>query len=192
MKKEGRKVRRSGKIPGAISIDLRPKVVSRRKQYGHFESDNLEGLRSDKSVVSVTVERRIKKVYLTKLADRKSASKTRALNQRLSHLPRVARKTLTLDNGSENSGHQLISRELGLRVYFCHAYHAWEKGTVENTIGRLRRFIPKGESLDNFSEEMIKAIEERFNDTPRKCLKFLTPNEVEAKIISTLKGHWLS
>lgn len=188
MRKEGRRVHRQGKIPGAVSIDLRAKSVMKRKRFGHFESDNLEGLRSDKSVVSVTVERKARKIFLSKLDNRKSKDKTQAVIARLSHLPEKFRQTLTLDNGSENSGHIIVAEALKLNVYFCHAYHSWEKGTVENTIGRIRRFIPKGESLNNFSEEMVTRIEERFNNTPRKCLKFLTPNEVEAKILSTTKS----
>lgn len=187
MKKEGRRVHRQGRIPGAVSIDLRPKSVMKRKRFGHFESDNLEGLRSDKSVVSVTVERRVRKIFLSKLDNRKSKDKTQAVIARLSHLPEKFRQTLTLDNGSENSGHLVVARVLKLNVYFCHAYHSWEKGTVENTIGRLRRFLPKGESLEKVSEEEIKLLETRFNSTPRKCLKFLTPNEVEARILSTSK-----
>lgn len=150
-------------------------------------ADNLESLRSDRLAVSVTVERRIPKVYLTKLSDRRSATKTQALNRRLSHLPRSARRTLTFDNGSENSGYQLIAEEPGLKVYFCQAYPSWEKGTVGNTIGRLRRFLPKGESLEKVSEERIRLLGERFKDTPRKCLNFLTPNEVEAKMLSRLR-----
>lgn len=66
---------------------------------------------------------------------------------------------------------------------FCHAYHSWEKGTVENTIGRLRRYLPKGLSLDTISDDYIKRIEEEMNNTPRKCLGFLTPYEKKNQIL---------
>ena len=63
-------------------------------------------------------------------------------------------------------------------MYFCHAYHSWEKGTVENTNGRIRRYIPKGKSIDALTNEEIAAIEYALNHTPRKCLDFRTPDEV--------------
>lgn len=62
-------------------------------------------------------------------------------------------------------------------MYFCHSYASWEKGTVENTNGRIRRHIPKGVSINTVSHETIVAIEKRLNNTPRKCLASLTPYE---------------
>lgn len=53
-----------------------------------------------------------------------------------------------------------------------------KKGTVENMNGRIRRFIPKGASIDVFTEEQIAAVENQLNNTPRKCLGFKTPQEV--------------
>ena len=89
-----------------------------------------------------------------------------------------------MDRGPENYFHQLITRVTGVEVYFTNAYHSWEKGTVENTIGRLRRFVPKGRTLDDLSDEYVQRIEETINNTPRKVLGFLTPNEVWATIQS--------
>ena len=71
-----------------------------------------------------------------------------------------------------------------MQVFFCHAYHAWGKGTVENTIGRIRRYVPKGESIDEFSDEQIAALEYKLNHTPRKCLGFLTPYEKMMEVLS--------
>ncbi len=70
-----------------------------------------------------------------------------------------------------------ISHCLDLLMYFCHPYHSWERGTVENTNGRIRRFIPKGISMDSIDEKTVQEIEWRLNNTPRKCLKFKTPYE---------------
>jgi len=63
-------------------------------------------------------------------------------------------------------------------IYFCHAYHSWEKGTNENTNGRLRRHIPKGKSIDALTDEDIANVEYALNHTPRKCLDYRTPDEV--------------
>lgn len=186
MKKEGRKVRRDGKIPGAISIDLRPNVVARRKQGGHWETDNIIGKQTDKTAVSTTVERVTRFTIISKLATRSAHAKTNALTSRLTPLPQHVRKTLTADNGKENTYHQKITTDTGMAVYYCHAYHSWEKGTNENTNGRIRRFIPKGVSLDGVSDEAIVLLEYRLNNTPRKCLGFLTPRERMEQLLKTL------
>lgn len=177
MKKLGRKIQRSGKIPGSISIDLRPKVVGRRKQFGHWETDNIIGKNTDDSALSVSVERVTRYTILTKLNNRSAQTKTDTLVKRLLEFTLHSRRTLTQDNGKENSYHDQITIQTTMKVFFCHAYHSWEKGTVENTNQRIRRFIPKGISMDQVTEEYIKSLEYKLNNTPRKCLNYLTPQE---------------
>lgn len=186
MKKNGRGVRRdaSGKIPGSISIDLRPEVVSSRLRVGDWETDNIIGKLTDKTALSVTVERMTKLTLMTKLLDRLAVTKRDALVRRLGVFPKRIRLTLTTDNGSENSCHQEISSKLELLMFFCHSYHSWEKGTVENQNGRIRRYIPKGVSIDDISEGYIKEVERRINSTPRKCLGYLTPYERISQVLS--------
>lgn len=183
MKKEGRKVKRSSKIPEAVSIDRRPKNINTRNYPGHWETDLMEGKKTDRSVVCASVERLTRFVVLSKLPDKKAQSKTNSLVSRLTVYPKRFRKTLTMDNGSENTYHQQIKAYTGMNSYFCHPYHSWEKGTVENTIGRLRRFIPKGTSIDEISEDYLKQIEEKMNNTPRKCLGFMTPQEMKLQVL---------
>ena len=175
MKKNGRSVHRDSKIPGSISIDLRPEIVSSRSRVGDWETDNIIGKQTDKTALSVTVERVTRLTLLTRLSDRLAVTKRDALVRRLGIFPGKIRLTLTADNGSENSLHKQISQELQLLMFFCHAYHSWEKGTVENTNGRIRRFIPKGKSIDDLTDKQIKQVEIRLNSTPRKCLGYLTP-----------------
>jgi len=186
MRKLGRTVRRdsSGKIPGSISIDLRPEVVSLRSRVGDWETDNIIGKLTDKTALSVTIERVTKLTLITKLLDRLAVTKRDALVRRLEVFPKEMRLTLTTDNGSENSCHQEISKQLDLLMFFTHAYHSWEKGTVENQNGRIRRYIPKGISIDIFPEEYIRMVERRLNSTPRKCLGYLTPYEKISQVLS--------
>ena len=184
MNKQGRSVHRDGKIPGSISIDLRPEVVASRSRVGDWETDNIIGKQTDKTVLSVTVERLTRLTVITKLENRTAKIKTKAVIKRLVRYPKRARATLTADNGKENSYHLKISQITGMAMYFCHAYHSWEKGTVENTNGRIRRFIPKGISIDQITEEQIKEVEIRMNSTPRKCLGYLTPYERMSQVLS--------
>lgn len=177
MKKGGRHVHKDSRIPEAVSIDKRPKRVDRRKQVGHWETDNVNGKQTDKTALSVTVERKLRLTIMSKLTAKTADEKTKKLFERLSVFPDKIRKTMTADNGAENTNHKQISESLTIDVFFCHAYHSWERGTVENTNGRIRKFIPKGMSMDNTTEKDIAAIEQRLNNTPRKCLGFRTPYE---------------
>lgn len=183
MKKNGRRVQRGSKIPGAVSIEQRPKEVNLRTEAGHWETDNVIGKLTDKTALSVTVER-LTRLTLLSLTGKSADSKTDNLVKRLLELPNKARLTLTSDNGKENSYHQRIKTLTGLDVFFCHSYASWEKGTVENTNGRIRRYIPKGVSLDGLTDGEIEELEYRLNSTPRKCLGYLTPYEKMMEVLS--------
>ena len=182
MKKKGRTIKRDSRIPDAVSIDKRPHHIDERVSIGHWESDNMLGKQADKTAVSVTTERVTRITHLSKVT-KKSDSKIVALTYRLGPYPRKFKQTVTFDNGAENTKHKQIKIMLGMNTYFCHTYHSWEKGTVENTVGRVRRYIPKGASIDEMTEEQIQEIEEEMNNTPRKCLHFLTPNEKKLQVL---------
>ena len=176
-KQTGRSVRKYSKIPNAISVDNRAKYISHRRQLGHWESDLMEGPRSSKHVLSVTVERATRYTVLGRLANKKSETKSKHIVKRMRKIPAQIRRTLTLDNGAENTNHLYLTKQLDIAVYFCHPYHSWEKGTVENTNGRIRRYIPKGTDIKGISVEKINQLEYVLNSTPRKCLGYLTPYE---------------
>jgi len=71
-----------------------------------------------------------------------------------------------------------VNKALGTDSYFCAPYHSWEKGTVENTIGLVRRWLPKKTNLTQVADDMIVKIEDWLNHRPRKCLGYKTPAEV--------------
>ncbi len=68
--------------------------------------------------------------------------------------------------------------QLETKSYFCNPYHSWEKGSVENSIGLVRRFLPKKTDFAKLSSQEIACIEYHLNTRPRKCLKYKTPLEV--------------
>jgi IS30 family transposase len=184
MKKGGRGVKRPGKIPGAVSIELRPEGIEERRVPGHWETDNLEGPKSSKEALSVTVERQLRHTLISRVKDQTAREKADAVVGRLLEMPIRLRGSITADNGKENSLHEEISCRLGMPMYFCHAYHSWEKGSVENMIGRIRQYIPKGTDISTISDEEISIIEQKLNNTPRKCLGYLTPNEMMEKTLT--------
>lgn len=178
MKKNGRKVQKA-KIKDVVRIDERDKKALDRQIVGHWETDNMGGKARDKSAFTGTIERKTRFVLLDVLKNRKATTKTNSLVTDLSKFPTDFVQTITTDNGSENSDHKQWSAKInGTKVYFCHPYHSWEKGSVENIFTRVRKFIPKGTSIDQISQNDAKLIQHKLNNTPRKCLNWLTPNEV--------------
>lgn len=175
--KEGRNVHKQSRIPNAASIDLRPKEAIDRQIPGHWETDNMEGKRSDVKVVSALVERTTRQISLALLPSKKSLDKNRHVIKALDKYPDLLKRSLTADNGAENTRHETVTARTGLPVFFCHPYHSWEKGTVERRIRTVRRMIPKGVSLDNYGHKDIEQIQDWVNNTPMKVLGYLTPNE---------------
>lgn len=159
-------------IPNRIFIDERPENVAQRADIGHWEGDSI--IYKDKQAINSLVERKSRFVFLTKLG-RKTAAATEAAVSRIVKLPH---KTLTVDNGTENANHESINKTLGIKVYFCHPYHSWEKGTNENTNGLVRRYLPRGTSIEDITQADIDDIAWELNNRPRKVLNFNTPQEI--------------
>ena len=177
MKKYGRKVQKS-KIKDVIRIDERDKSILLRTNIGHWETDNMGGKVRDISSFTGTVERKTRYTLLDVLENKKAVIKTESLVTDLEIFPPEFVETITTDNGSENSDHKQWSIRIhDSKVYFCNPYHSWEKGSVENVFTRVRRYIPKGTSIDQISKLDAKLIQNKLNNTPRKCLNYLTPNE---------------
>lgn len=163
-------------IPERVSIQERPKHIEKRNQAGHWETDTAISRKSRVSL-QISVERKTRLTKLAKLSSKSARPMSNALNRRLSRLPRLLRRTITYDNGSENTEHLRTNRVLGTRSFFCEPYHSYERGTVENTIGIIRRFFPKKTDFAIIQLNEIKKIERWINQRPRKCLNFQTPAE---------------
>ena len=54
----------------------------------------------------------------------------------------------------------------------------WQKGGIENAIGRLRRTLPRKTDLATLSDEHFTRLVQVYNNTPRKCLGYQTPAEI--------------
>jgi transposase, IS30 family len=165
------------KIADAISISERPAKVELRQELGHWEGDSVVS-RQSKFGLNTLVERKSGLVFITKIENGKAEVTANAVINRLNILPKNKKRTLTLDNGSENAGHKLITEKLGTKCYFARPYHSWERGTNENTNGLIRYYFPKKTDFANVTDEQIKRVEEILNNRPRKRLKWLTPLEV--------------
>jgi len=163
-------------IPNRIGIEKRPQKANDRSEYGHYETDTIVSGKRHESTAALAVlhERKARYVRLRKIPNLKPQSMTRALKKMGKT---IKRRTITYDNGIENRGHEDVASALDVSTYFCNRYHSWEKGGVENTNGRIRRYIPKGSNLADYSDRDIAKIEHWLNHTPRKCLNWNTPYE---------------
>jgi len=161
--------------PDRKFIDLRP--ISALYGYGHWEADFIVS-KCNSFVLLVLVEKYSKKILLCILPNRKNDTVNETI---VSLLKNHVVKTLTLDNDIAFLKWKKLEALLQARIYFCHPYHSWEKGLVENTNRWIRVFIPKKTNLQLISREELKTIEDWFNHTPKQCLDGRTAYEVSAQ-----------
>lgn len=153
-------------------VDTRP--FSALYEYGHWEMDFITS-KHNSWVLLVLVERYSKKLLLKVIPNRNND----LVNQTIvMMLKKDTVRTITTDNDIAFSKWKKLERMLKAEIYFCHPYHSWEKGLVENTNRWIRQFIKKKTNLQLISEEELKSIEDWFNHTPRQCLEGRTAYEV--------------
>lgn len=179
------KADRRGKIPNRTWIDERPAAVAAKQELGHWESDTLVGKERRGAVIS-HVERVSQYTVLARLPERNWQRFNAASQEAFARHGRqlallLPLKTTTVDNGQEFRGHEQLSGALGLKVYFAHPYHPWERGLGEQVNGLIRQYLPKGSDLKSVDEQQLQRIEEGLNNRPRKTLNYLTPREVLCK-----------
>lgn len=158
------------------SIDDRPRNANERKSLGHWERDLMLGKRSTGGVLTA-VDRKSHYTLLQRLRTT-LASEVNQKTAKVFKKSKLPCLTITNDNGHEFGEFWNLEDELKIPIYFTHALCPWERGTVENTIGLLRQYIPKGSDLNKITNKEIKALEYTINSRPRKGLGFKTPIEI--------------
>jgi IS30 family transposase len=166
-----------GRIVGRVGIEERPAIVEKRTRLGDWESDRVEGSGSTASLAS-HVERKSRYTVLAKLSDGRAATFNEGTIRAFGRHGGLPLRTTTADNGKEFAAHAELAARLGLDVYFARPYHAWERGTNENTNGLVRQFFPKGLDLRQVKPRQVAHVERLLNNRPRKCLGYRTPLEV--------------
>lgn len=152
-------------------ISSRPKSVLNRRMFGHWERDTMFAAKRER--VLVLVERKSRYAKLARLRARDSACVTATTKKLIENSP-VPVHTMTNDNGSEFSD----GFQYKFPVYYCDPGKPQQRGTVENTIGLLRKYIGRTTHLNQLSDRQLNQIEGAINLRPRKCLGFKTPYEV--------------
>ena len=104
----------------------------------------------------------------------------------LAAFPSHWRRMVAFDNGTEFARHYQL-HELGVETFFCNVRSPWQKGGVENRIGRLRRFLPRRTDLSALPDLRLAQLAEADNNTPHRCLGYLTPAEIYSNQVLHLK-----
>jgi transposase, IS30 family len=155
-------------------IEDRPAAANERAEIGHWERDLLLGKRSSACLLTVE-DRKSRYVKMRYLKQRDADTVADATIDALAGLPA---KTMTNDNGVEFHRDESMAAKSGLEIYFCNPYSPWERGSVENTNGLIRQYLPKGSDLDDLPPWVPTAVEDTLNFRPRKVLGYKTPHEV--------------
>ena len=165
-----------GVIKGRIGIDQRPQVVELRQRVGDIEVDLMMG-KDHKSALLVMTDRATLVTMLEKLRGKEASEVYEKMEQRLTKFSSSWIKTLTFDNGKEFALHQEIGELLNAKTYFTRPYTSQDKGTVENRIGVIRRFFPKGTDLRKVTNIRIKEVEKLLNYRPIRKFNYRNPIE---------------
>ena len=164
------------------SIEERPKDVELREKLGHLEADTVLGKKTKGEHLLLTmVERKSRELFALKLYEKTAEAVKQALLDFSKTYGREFNKifkSITVDNGSEFAELSSLEDVLGIKVYYTHPYSSFERGTNERHNGLIRRFIPKGMSMNGFTQDDIDFIVERINSLPRKILGYKTPDQV--------------
>ncbi len=171
-----------GAIQHRVSIEDRPDVVNTRKRLGDVEVDLMMG-KDHGSALLVMTERTTLITTLDLLEGKDSKVVQEKINDRISRIGSSWIKTMTFDNGKEFAGHREIAKMHNVKTYFTRPYTSQDKGTVENRIGLIRRFLPKKTDLNLINENRIREIEKMINHRRVRKFGYISP-------IEKLKTTW--
>lgn len=185
------KIRQALNNTKGTGISERSKEVENREEYGHWEMDTVVGKKGTSTVLLVLTERKTREEIIRKIESKSQYCVVRELNKIERKLGskkfRETFKTITCDNGCENLDYDgieqsVLTKQRRTKVYYAHPYSAWERGSNENANKLIRRFIPKGTDIGEFSHERIEMIEQWINNYPRRLFDGKSSNIVKEHI----------
>lgn len=183
--KKVKKNKSASRAPAGESIEQRPEEIDGREEFGHWEGDTVysgKGKRKTTRALLTLTERKTRKEIIIAIPNRKAETVVKALDALERKLGarrfRAIFKSITFDNGTEFAAAEELERSCvnkrlpRTKVYFCHPYSSWERGTNENTNGMIRRRFPKGTNFAAVTNAQIAQAENWINNYPRKILGY--------------------
>jgi IS30 family transposase len=170
------------RIQQRVPIAKRPASIETRHQAGHWEADLMLFSQYGQAILAVH-ERRSRLTIIVRQPSKEATPMAETLTALLKPLPKRLRRTMTFDNGTEFAYHYRLHEPLHIKTFFCDPHSPWQKGGVENAIGRLRRDLPRKTNLDTLGADDLLQIARRYNHVPRKCLDYQTPAEVFSNLL---------
>ena len=171
-KHTGRKSQRS-KVPNRVSIHERPAIVDEKARVGDWEGDSV--IYTHNHAINTVNERVSGLVAFTRLTQKTALQTAEAV---IAKLQGLVAHTITFDNGSEFTQHGLITKAIGVLVYFADPYSSWQRGANENTNRQLRAYLPKRSDIRDLTQAELDDIAWELNNKPRRKLNWHTPQEV--------------
>lgn len=178
-KKYGKRTKDNSTLKDRTFIDNRPKIINRKQRFGDWEGDFIVSGKNGKGALLVLRERKAGYTIIKKIMSRNTDVVNECIYQLTGGL--VCFNSLTIDNDISFKKHKRLSELLGCPVYFCHPYHSWEKGGIENENKLIRQYVPKKSNISQYADEQIQEIQDKLNSRPRKRLNYKTPLEVMLK-----------
>lgn len=171
------------------SISNRPEIAALRIEEGHWEGDTVVGKRGGKEAVILSLLEKKTQTYLALHIPSKTSEAVMgamaALRDEYGDRFSEVFKTIAVDNGSEFADFAQVEI-WGPKVYFAHPYSSWERPQNERHNGLFRAFVPKGVSMEQFSDEDILAAADELNGRPRRKLRYRTPEELFDAFLDSL------
>lgn len=158
-----------------VGLAERPADVLHRMTPGNWEADLMAFARYGQNILMLH-ERMSRVLLACRLPSKQAGPVVKAIGAALCGLPAEFRKTVTFDNGTEFARHYELNA-IDIKTYFCDPHAPWQKGGIENAIGRMRRFLPRKTNLATIDDNHFLDLIAAYNNTPRKCLDFKTPAE---------------
>lgn len=157
-----------------VSVHQRHRIVKTRTQIGHLEGDLIIGA-GNRSAVLTLCERVTRYTFLSALPDGYGTEATAiALTELLETIPSPMRPTLTWDQGREMKYWADVQAVTGTPIYICDPHAPWQRPTVENNNGILRRWLPKGSPLNRHTQTDLDRIADLINHMPRPLHQWQT------------------
>jgi IS30 family transposase len=175
------------KLSERTFIDDRPEVINTRSRVGDAEADFIISGKDGKGILLTVADRKLRVGFIEKILPVTIPNVHRAFQRIHKRFPELL--SITTDNDILLRYHKDLETLFGIPIYFCHPYHSWEKGTIENINGEIRKYVPKSSNISKYTRPYLKQVELKINDRYMALLDFATPQEALDKHRMTIKKN---